>query len=126
VESLAGKAAPSGTAVKDVPPRKIEANDLSETVTVLLKSGMAKTPLVSAFFDGWYDETLGARLAVAFRAEYERLRASLHPNQIFSELQAWAGGNQRGTAEHEMAVLTVIAYYFERCDIFEESRDFRQ
>jgi hypothetical protein len=126
VESLAGKAAPSGTAVKDVPPRKIEANDLSESVTVLLKSGMAKTPLVSAFFDGWYDETLGARLAVAFRAEYERLRANRHPNQIFSELQAWAGGNQRGTAEHEMAVLTVIAYYFERCDIFEESRDFRQ
>jgi len=126
VESLAGKAAPSGTAVKDVPPRKIEANDLSESVTVLLKSGMAKTPLVSAFFDGWYDETLGARLAVAFRAEYERLRTSLHPNQIFSELQAWAGGNRRGTAEHEMAVLTVIAYYFERCDIFEESREFRQ
>jgi hypothetical protein len=126
VESLAGKAAPSGTAVKDVPPRKIEANDLSESVTVLLKSGMAKTPLVSAFFDGWYDETLGERLAVAFRAEYERLRANLHPNQFFSELQAWAGGNQRGTAEHEMAVLTVIAYYFERCDIFEESREFRQ
>ena len=26
----------------------------------------------------------------------------------------------RGTPEHQLAVLTVLAYYFERCDIFEE------
>ncbi len=84
---------------------------------------MAKAQLVSDFFDAWRDETLGERLAVAFRAEYERLRDDgLHPNRIFFELQKWAGGNQRGTPEHEMAVLTVLAYYFERCDIFEESR----
>lgn len=127
LESLAGKAFPSGTTVRDVPPGKIEANDLSESVTILIKNGMAKAPLVSDFLDKWYDETLGERLAVAFRTEYERLRGNLlPPNQIFSELQAWAGGNQRGTPEHEMAVLTVLAYYFERCDIFEEPRDLRQ
>ena len=28
--------------------------------------------------------------------------------------------NERGTPEHQLAVLTVLAYYFERCDIFEE------
>jgi len=41
---------------------------------------------------------------------------------IFAELQSWAGGVQRGTPEHQLAVLTVLAYYFERCDIFEEPR----
>ena len=44
----------------------------------------------------------------------------MHPNQIFSELQAWVGGDQLGTTEHQMAVLTVLAYYYERCDIIEE------
>ena len=44
------------------------------------------------------------------------------PNEIFHELQEWVGGANRGTPEHEMAVLTVIAYYFESCDIFEEPK----
>lgn len=124
LESLAGKATPVGLTVKDVPPRKIEANDLSRDVTSLLKAGMTKTPLVSAFIDKWYDETLGERLAVAFREEYGRLRGRMHSNRIFSELQIWVGGNSQGTAEHQMAVLAVLAYFFERCDIFEEPRGF--
>lgn len=126
LESLTAKAAPANATVKDVPAGKIEANDLSESASCLIKNGMAKAPLVSAFFDDWHDETLGERLAASFRTEYARLRASLHPNRIFSELQAWAGGVQRGTPEHEMAVVAVLAYYFERCEIFEEPRGFRQ
>lgn len=120
LESLTGRAAPSGGSVSAIPPGKIEANDLSESVATLIKGGMTKTPLVSAFFDRWHDETLGERLAVAFRNEYERLRDTMHPNLIFSELQAWVGGGQLGTVEHQMAVLAVLAYYFERCDIFEK------
>ncbi len=126
LESLAGKVVPPGVTVKAVPPGKIEANDLSESVATLLKSGMSKAPLVSAFLDTWHDETLGERLAVTFTKEYERLRGKMHPNRIFSELQAWSGGNQIGTSEHQMAVLTVLAYYFERCDIFEEPREVRR
>jgi hypothetical protein len=122
LESLAGKATPCGAPVKAVPPGKIEANDLSESVATLIKNGMAKAPLVSAFLDQWHDETLGERLAASFRAEYGRLQETLHPNLVFSELQAWVGGRQIGTAEHQMAVLTVLAYYFERCDIFREPR----
>lgn len=122
LESLAGKTVSFGTAVTTVPPGKIEVNDLSESVASLIKSGMTKAPMVSDFFDAWHDETLGERLAAAFRAEYSRLRGGLHPNRIFSELQSWVGGSQLGTAEHQMAVLAVLAYYFERCDIFEEPR----
>lgn len=125
LESLAGKAAPPGAIVGIVPSGKIEANDLSESVATLIKNGMAKAPLVSDFFEKWHDETLGERLSVAFRREYERLRGSLRPNLIFSELQEWAGGTHRGTPEHEMAILAVLAYYFERCDIFEEPRERR-
>lgn len=122
LESLTTKAAPPGTTVRPVPPGKIEANDLSEAVATLLKNGMVKTPLVAEFFRRWHDETLGERLAVAFRQEYDRQRGNRHPNELFSDLQAWAGGPARGSVEHEMAVLTVLAYYFERCDLFEEPK----
>lgn len=108
--------------VKDVPTGKIEANALSKAVATLIKQGMSKSRLVEDFFYQWHDETLGERLAEAFKAEYRRLRSDHGPNQIFAELQSWAGGTHRGAPEHEFAVFTVIAYYFERCDIFEEPR----
>ena len=107
--------------VKDVPQGKIEENALSESVTVLIKEGMSKADLVRQFFDKWYDPEFGEKIAEAFRKQYNSLREKkLTPNTIFSELQAWTGGEQRGTPEHELAVLTVLAYYFEHCDIFKE------
>lgn len=122
IERIAALSATPTADVKEVPTGKIEANALSEAVARLLKEGMIKSPLVADFLSQWHDETLGERLAEAFKAEYLRLRGDFGPNQLFAELQSWAGGNQRGTPEHELAVLTVIAYYFERCDIFEEPR----
>lgn len=123
LETLADGPAPSGQPVKDVPHGKIEANALSESVATLLREGMTKAPLVKDFFDQWHDATLGERIAISFRTRYESLRdEKLNPNHIFSELQTWAGGADRGTPEHELAVLTIMAYYFERCDIFEEPR----
>lgn len=122
LETLAGRTVPTSQEVKEVPMGKIEANALSESVTTLLKAGMVKAPLVSAFLIQWRDETLGDRLAVAFKAKYLELREDFTPNAIFAELQSWAAGEVRGAAEHELAVLTVIAYFFERCDIFEEPR----
>lgn len=126
LESLAGKIIPADAPVNPVPPGKIEANDLSESVSTLIRSGMSKTPLVSAFLETWYDETLGEKLAESFRHKYKGLLGTMHPNKIFSELQTWVGGSERGTPEHEMAVLTVLAYYFERCDIFEEPSTIEQ
>lgn len=124
-ETLASKAAPPSSTVHPVPQGKIEANALSESTRNLITEGMKKSWLVSDFLETWHDETLGERLAVAFRTEYERLRGTMLPDLIFSELQAWAGGSQRGTPDHELAVRTVLAYYFERCDIFEEPRTVR-
>lgn len=123
LETLGQRPTPTDSAVRDVPMGKIEANSLSESVTTLIKSGMGKAPLVEKFFAQWHDETLGERIAEAFRTEYQRLRSLLTPNGVFVELQIWAGGRDRGTPEHEMAVLTIIAYYFERCDIFEAPKE---
>jgi hypothetical protein len=127
LEHLASQSVGTGLQVKDVPRRKIEANALSESVATLIREGMTKTPLVSSFFEQWHDSKLGERIADAFRKKYEALRDSgLTPNLIFAELQSWAGGAERGTPEHELSVLTVLAYYFECCDIFEEPREIAQ
>ncbi|MFZ2630868.1 MAG: ABC-three component system protein [Desulfosalsimonadaceae bacterium] len=123
LEHLAGQSPASGRPVKEVPRGKIEANALSDSVATLLKEGMVKALLVTRFFDQWHDTTLGERIANSFRTKYESLRETFTPNLIFSELQTWAGGQNRGIPEHELAVLTVIAYFFERCDIFEEPRE---
>jgi hypothetical protein len=122
LETIAVQHVADDRPVKDVPPRKIEANALSPSITRLLKEGMTKAPLVDEFFGKWNDPTFGDRIAKAFRAKYVSLRDQATPNQIFHDIQAWAGGAERGNAEHELAVLTVLAYYFERCDIFEEPR----
>ncbi len=123
LESLAIQSVSLDLEVKDVPQGKIEANALSESVTILIKEGMSKANLVRQFFDKWHDLEFGEKIATSFRKRYELLRDQQHaPNTIFSELQTWVGGEQRGTPEHELAVLTVLAYYFERCDIFEEPR----
>ena len=122
LERMAALPVPTMAKMKDVPTGKIEANALSESVARLLKEGMVKSPLIADFFSRWHDETLGERLAETFKAEYRRLRKQHSPNQIFAELQSWVGGARRGAPEHELAVLTVLAYYFERCDIFEEPR----
>lgn len=122
LESISALPAPPMPNVKDVPAGKIEANALSDAVSKLLREGMLKSPLVADFLSQWHDETLGEKLAEAFNANYRQLRQSYGPNQIFIEFQSWAGGHIRGNPEHEMAVLAVIAYYFERCDIFEEPR----
>lgn len=122
LETIANRAVPTSQEVKDVPMGKIEANALSESVATLLKAGMAKAPLVESFFRQWHDEALGERIAGSFKARYLELRSVFRPNDLFAEIQAWAGGDGRRSPEHELAVLTMIAYYFERCDIFEEPR----
>ena len=123
LETIAGRPVPLILNVTDVPAGKLEANALSDNVHELLKTGMKKASLVRDFFEQWYDETLGERLAEAFRAKYLELRGKFTPNLIFDELQTWAGGNEHGLPEHQLAVLTILAYYFERCDIFEEPRE---
>lgn len=124
LEHIASRPVPPAHPIHDVPRGKIESNALSENVALLLKSGMSKAPLIESFFSQWHDETLGERIGEAFRNEYQQLKdAKKTPNEIFSCFQSWAGGALRGTSEHEVAILVVIAYYFERCDIFEEPRE---
>lgn len=122
LDRLAAQTVPPDAEVLAVPMGKIEANALSEGEETILRSGMRKAPLVAQFLTKWHDETLGERLAGAFRNEYARLKRERRDSEIFGALQSWAGGSSLGSPEHQVAVFAVMAYFFERCDIFEAPR----
>ena len=42
------------------------------------------------------------------------------PDDIFQYLQEFAGGSERKNPRREVAIFAVLAYLFERCDIFEQ------
>lgn len=122
LDRLAAQTVPPDAEVMTVPMGKIEANALSEGEETILRLGMRKAPLVAQFLTRWHDETLGERLAGAFRNEYARLKRERKDSEIFGALQSWAGGSGLGSPEHQVAVFAVMAYFFERCDIFEAPR----
>ncbi|MBZ9647604.1 hypothetical protein K9B33_08625 [Sphingobium sp. 3R8] len=102
-------------------PLKLQNNALSEDAAGLLRQGRRRERLVQDFFDAWPDPALGEAIAEGFRIRYQALKAvGLSPDAIFGELQAFAGGME-GEPAHQGAVLAVLSYFFERCDIFEDA-----
>lgn len=119
---------PTTSEVKDVSRGKIEANLLSQPVADFLKIGMQKSPLVAQFFNNWRNPTYGEQIALAFKNEYIALRDTtppLHPDEVFGRLEAWAGGTVNSTPTHKAAVLAVMAYLFDECEIFEDAQAVR-
>lgn len=120
VAAIKGQSLASLDPIAPVSPDKLAANSLSEGVVEYLSMGRRRELLVQDYFDHHPNPTFGEEVAAAFRIEYARLRSDGHsPDEIFAALQAFAGGSTRREAEHEAAVLAVLSYLFERCDIFE-------
>ncbi|WP_260515429.1 ABC-three component system protein [Serratia fonticola] len=116
---------PTASEVKDVSRGKIEANLLSQAVADFLKIGMQKSTLVAQFFNNWKNPTYGEQIAQSFKSEYVTLRdqvPALHPDEIFGRLETWAGGTANTTPTHKAAVLAVMAYLFDKCEIFEDAQ----
>lgn len=117
---IAQQAPPPPEEVKEVPAGKLKANALSQNVQELLKLGARKSKLVKNFFSQWHDPELGDRIARAFRAQYEQLRDDgVIADDAFFALWKFAGGGTQKSVSHEAAVLALLAFLFEECDIFE-------
>ncbi len=115
---------PPEISINPVSPEKLSANAFSADVVQLLRWGRRKEPLVEALLTGWTDPTFGESLAEGFRSKYAELKcAGLTPDEIFGEIQSFAGGSEVSRdAGHQAAVLAVMSYFFERCDIFEDRK----
>lgn len=100
---------------------KIEKNDLSPDVLDLLSAGKRKDYLAERYFEKEPGPEAGERVAEAFRQRYASLKESAEsPDDIFAGLQRFAGHG--GSPKHQVAVLAVLSYLFDRCDIFEDPR----
>ena len=121
VVSLIQKLTPDDNPPLSAPsPAKLSANDLSDDAAELLRQGRRREPLVERFFNDWPDPSFGEEIAQGFREHYQALKVDgLSPDRIFTELQTFAGG-MNGTPSHQAAVLAIMSYFFERCDIFED------
>lgn len=101
---------------------KLKHNALSLDAAGLLRQGRLRERLVQGFFDAWPDPGLGEEIAEGFRQRYAALKGvGLSSDQIFGGLQSFAGGMD-GDPTHQGAVLAVMSYFFERCDIFEDAK----
>lgn len=100
---------------------KINRNALSSDVETLLMAGRRKESLVERYLRHSVDVSLGERIAEAFRHRYAELKeSSLSPDDIFYHLQVYAGGFATSPGR-QAAALSVLTYFFERCDIFEDN-----
>lgn len=122
--AIAQQPVPPNPDLRPVSPRKLAANGLSSWVHILLSAGMVSSVRVKQFFTQYHDPTLGDRVVQAFQKEYEALRDSgQSPDAIFVELQTLATGAPPASPQRQAAVLSVLAYLFEECDIFERPRE---
>lgn len=101
--------------------QKLNANGLSTAVIHLIKGGMNGSVKVQRFFDNNPVPDYVDIVANAFKQEYAKLREeNTKPDEVYDCLYHYAGGDG-GDAKRRAAVLAVLSYFFERCDIFEDS-----
>jgi len=107
-----------------VSPKKLEYNELSEDVKYYLLHGMIKSGVVRNYLDQHPDKELASRVTNAFHDEYSRLKQKkFDAATVFYELRIFTQGPFTQSAQTEGAVLAVLAYLFEECDIFENPPD---
>lgn len=107
--------------IKVVPQNKIEINKLSDYIQELLKIGMGKAHLIEKIILMGQDVEAIQNLADLFHEKYKELKEIHFENtdQIFFELRNFAGIRAVRDSKDELAILTILAYLFENCTIFE-------
>lgn len=106
--------------VREVPPHKLEHNALSHFVAAFLQAGRWGDKVIEKFIAQRPDPTYGQTLALAFGDQYRSLRdAGYERDDIFHGLTRFVGGDYQQSAAHQAAIYCVLAYFFDRCDIFE-------
>ena len=105
---------------RPVPTEKLAYNSLGPNVEALLKAGMTKAGLVRQYVARTANKELGMQVATAFRREYRNLTEErLDAIDIFDRLRQFAIGPYGASSSAEIASLSILAYLFEECDIFE-------
>ena len=106
--------------VRPVPASKIEANALKPAQVEFLRMGSRRAPLVERYLDNAFViPTRADSIAKAVSDRYCRFRdEGRSAAAVFDLMLAWVCGGSADTTVLASA-LAVLAYFFERCHIFE-------
>lgn len=117
---MSGQAADNTSFGLVAPAAKIRKNTLSAKVAGLIKTGMSRVGEVTGYLDRHPDVQFGARLNAGFVDEYTRQKqGGLSGDALFMSLWKYTAGS--GAEELRRAAgLTVLAYLFETCEVFEK------
>jgi len=100
---------------------KLEKNNLSEDASNLLLLGRSRVRLVEILFQKSGPVEMGEKIAESFRNRYCELNTyNLSADEIFMYLQKFAHFFEKKSPNHQAAVMAVLAYLFDNCDIFED------
>jgi hypothetical protein len=123
LRQIARQPAPDVPDLRQVPRNKIEINKLSDATEALINVGRIKSTVVGRFLEQYPSPEYGDQVVQAFRAQYETLKnKEIDSDGIFLRLQVFAGGELTPEPKHQAAVLSVLAYLFDECDIFEREQ----
>lgn len=103
--------------IAPVSGEKLYANGLGRFERDEIKRGLGFVPHVAAFFSARaHDEEFVERIAARYRASYRAMRQEgADPQRIYWRLRDLSSGPD----VNPLATAAVLAYFFERCDIFE-------
>jgi hypothetical protein len=114
---------PVPTAIKPVPLQKIDYNRLTEMSARTIRDNTQYTAQVGKFVNDASDAQLGDRIATKLRAKYQSLKLDkFSPDDILNCLADFIIGADRIACSvgEVRAADAILAYFFDRCDIFED------
>ena len=104
-----------------IPRNKLEFNRLSADTKDYLIYAMRFTKQVDEYYNRSYDVLARDETAAAFREKYQTLKSQdLSPDEILQELFVYVAGNHWSGPTRLTSVFTILSYFFQTCDIFEE------
>jgi len=111
----------SQASVRRVPPDKLDYNRLCSEDRAEVISAIRYAPLVDEYYQQRRDVMERDEVAQGFHLYYQQIKAVYDdPGDVLWKLQEYVAGNARGRRDQERAVMVILAYFFETCDIFEE------
>ncbi len=116
--------APGSSDIKPVSQKKLEANGLSAATKQLFELGMIKSGLIESFFKQWYDPNLEENTATEMNKIYKAaVNDGLCPDDVFQRIFTTISDSEYGNPTVMISSLTIMAYFFQTCDIFEQPRE---
>ncbi len=104
-----------------VPFEKLEFNGLHDAYQDRISKGFKNAKSVKELVGDNVDPLLEGELAAIYKAKYLELDSQgLEPGEIMDELYEFTLAGERATTPREVAVWSVLAFFFEKCTIFKD------